>query len=162
MRIAIGADHRGYTIKEYIKQHITSTSPEGHQADRLIDNERIEWIDVGAHVHESSDDYPAFAIQVAQLVSTGQVDCGIMICGSGMGMVIAANRYHGIYAATVWNVAIAQFAKQHDNVNVLSIPADFVSQAETLSIVYAWLNACFLGGKYKKRIDMIDQIRDAV
>jgi len=146
INIVIGADHRGFLHKEYLKQHL------------ILDNCSITWHDVGAKNSERSD-YPVYAKQVVEIMrAEGPAELGIMICGSGIGMAIVANRYSGIYAAVAWNTAVARFAAEHDKVNVLSIPADFVSQEEMVLIVHAWLAADFLGGRYQKRIDMIDKI----
>lgn len=142
MKIAIGADHRGFAHKEYIKKRYTD----------------IEWIDVGAYSDERSD-YPIFACKVAELVANGDVQRGILLCGSGIGMVVAANRYHGVYAGLVWNDTVARLAAEHDNINILSLPTDFVSPEQSIILVQTWLQAHFLGGRYQKRIDLIDSIK---
>ncbi len=146
MHIAIGADHRGFLHKEYLKEHLS------------LKNYSIVWHDVGAENDERSD-YPAYAERVVEMLKSGVAKQGIMLCGSGIGMAIAANRYPGIYAGVAWNAIIACFAKEHDNVNLLSIPADFVSQEEMVMIVDAWLTTQFLGGRHQKRIAMIDSIK---
>lgn len=145
IKIAIGADHRGFAHKEAIKKSL------------CVNNLSIEWLDVGTY---SSDrcDYPVYASRVAELVSTGVAGRGIVMCGSGIGMAIVANRYHGVYAAQVWNVEVARFAAEHDNANILSIPSDFVSVQESLLMISVWLQVKFLGGRYQKRLDLIDQI----
>ncbi len=144
-RIAIGTDHRGYELKEFLKENHT------------IGCSVIDWIDVGAQSSHRTD-YPPFALQVSSLVITNEVDLGILLCGSGIGMAIAANRFAGIYAGVVWNEQLAQMAKEDDNVNVLVLPADFVTQEQALPIVRSWLSATFQAGRYQQRIEMIDKI----
>jgi ribose 5-phosphate isomerase B len=147
MPIAIGTDHRGFAHKEYIKQHYT-----------VFDGVSITWIDVGAYNTDRSD-YPIYASKVAELISAGQAERGVLLCGSGIGMVIAANRYHGIYAGLAWNETVARFAAEHDKVNVLSIPADYVSPDLAIAMIDAWLKAPFFGDRYQQRIDLIDRIK---
>ncbi|MEX0671767.1 MAG: RpiB/LacA/LacB family sugar-phosphate isomerase [Candidatus Babeliales bacterium] len=146
MRIAIGADHRGYAMKLHLKQNFVM------HADHVVD-----WIDVGC-ANDTYCDYPPYAIDVAELLQNKEVDRGVLICGSGVGMSIAANRYFGIYAGLVWNNDTARLARQHDNVNVLVLPSDFVSNEDALQMVHIWLNAEFLGDTYQKRLTMIDEI----
>lgn len=143
MNIAIGADHRGFKLKAYIKQYVVGI------------DDPIAWIDVGAHNDERSD-FPIFTQKVCDAIKQGEADKGILICGSGIGMSIAANRYHKIHAALVWNDEVAMLAKEHNNANVLIIPADFVSHELAVQMVNNWLKATFKGGRYQERIDMID------
>lgn len=141
MKIAIGADHRGAAQKTLIKEKIGI----------------VEWIDVGCFVDQPRCEYPIYARLVCQQIQHGSAEYGILLCGSGVGMAVAANRFEGIYAALVWNTEVARLSKEHDNSNVLVIPSDFVSDTQLLTIVSVWLKAKFLGGKYKQRIEMIDQ-----
>lgn len=140
MRIAIGADHRGFLHKEFIKQNISD----------------VEWIDVGTHNQERTD-YPIFSDKVVELMISNKVDYGILICGSGAGMAIAANRYKNMYAAVVWNHEVAQRCKQEDNANILVIPSDFVSYDDAVIMINEWLEQEFKGGRYAQRIAMIDK-----
>src|SRR5579872_7462981 len=110
MKIAIGTDHRGFLHKEFITQHM----------------HHIEWIDVGTYDQERTD-YPLFADKVVHLMHTKVVDYGILLCASGGGMAIAANRHRNIYAVVAWNEEIARQCKQEDNANILVLPSDFVS-----------------------------------
>lgn len=142
MNIAIGADHRGFAYKEFIKKQFPA----------------IEWHDVGADSAERSD-YPAFSTLVCDLILQGKVQAGVLICGSGVGMAIAANRYKNIYAGVVWNEQVACVGKEDDNVNVLVIPSDFVTQEMAVACIKAWMGASFKHGRYQERIDMIDQIK---
>ena len=147
MRIAIGADHRGYEMKKYIKDH-----------EKIHEGRVVEWVDVGCNNGDYCD-YPPYAIDVAKMIQDKQVDLGVLICGTGIGMDITANRFKGIYAGLVCNIEGARLARQHDNVNVLVLPSDFVSNDEGVYILRAWMDAEFLEGKYQKRLDMIDAIK---
>jgi ribose 5-phosphate isomerase B len=143
--IVIGADHRGYRYKASL---INRFVLEGHT---------IEWLDVGTY-NETRSDYPEFAKTACEKIEAGDAQCGILICGTGIGMAIVANRFKGIYAGVVWNEEIARLSKEDDNVNVLVIPADFVIEEEVHEMVRAWLSASFLEGQYQKRLSMIDEI----
>jgi ribose 5-phosphate isomerase B len=161
MKIAIGADHRGFEYKEYIKKNLVldfQHSPAQAGFARESTPGDLRFIDIGAFTSQRSD-YPEYAIAVAELVASGAADCGIVICGSGIGMAVAANRYQGVYAGILWNEVVARFAREHDNINIASIPSDFVSDKQAVSILQAWLTSRFLGGRYQKRIDMIDAIK---
>ena len=144
MTIAIGADHRGYEHKMVIKTGFT------------LDIQPIEWIDVGTFTPERAD-YPPFAQAVVAAMKSKQAQYGILICGTGTGMAIAANRHSNIYAGVAWDEVVARRCREEDNVNILVIPSDFVTPAESISLVSAWLNASFKGGRYAQRIDMIDR-----
>lgn len=143
INIVVGADHRGYAMKEYLKQTQLST----------IYN--LEWVDVGAYNDERSD-YPFFAQEVAKLIVAGKASLGILLCGTGIGMAIAANRFKGIYAGLVWNEEVARLSKEDDNVNVLVLPSDFVSLNDAEKMVNVWLHASFKGEEYRERLCMID------
>jgi len=142
MKIAIGADHRGFNHKEYIKQHITL----------------IQWVDVGAFNTKRSD-YPIFSHAVCKMILQGEgVDLGVLICGTGVGMVITANRYKNIYAALVWNKKVARQSREHDNANIIVLPSDYVSVEQAVAMVNAWREVSFIGGRYAERIKMIDEM----
>lgn len=143
--IAIGADHRGYAMKEFLKQQSN------------VDAIAVTWLDVGA-VDDERSDYPKFSIRAIAAMREKNADCAILICGSGIGMAITANRYPGIYAGVVWNTDIARLAKEDDNVNVLIFPSDYVNNDQALGMLKAWLNAKFKEGRYQERLDMIDKI----
>lgn len=142
MKIAIGADHRGYKQKNDILTYFREYPG-------------IELIDVGAHDDERSD-YPIFAQKVAKLVQQKEVDLGILLCGSGIGMAIAANRYEHIYAGVAWSAHVARNAKEHDDVNILVIPSDYVADDEVILIISTWLKAAFFGGRYQERLALVD------
>jgi ribose 5-phosphate isomerase B len=137
--ICIGSDHRGYALKQYLQEKLPN----------------FKWRDVGAPNAERSD-YPVFAEAVCRQVQDGNVDLGILICGSGTGMSIAANRHKGIYAGLCWSEASAKVAKEDDGTNVLVIPSDFISHEIALTMVVTWLNAQFKGGRYQERLNMLD------
>jgi ribose 5-phosphate isomerase B len=139
MKIAIGTDHRGFAHKEFIKKQCVE-----HQ-----------WTDVGAYDDQRSD-YPLYAQRVIELILSGAVDCGVLLCSTGIGMAIAANRHTSIYAAVVWNEHIAQQAKAEDNMNVLVLPSDCVSFEQSVAIIQVWLATSFKGGRYADRLAMID------
>lgn len=146
MKIVIGADHRGVAYKSYLK------------TIGAIGNQQIEWIDVGTDTDERTD-YPYFAQKLCTTVKAESIAHGILICASGVGMAVAANRYSHIYAALVWNNEIARLAVAHDNANVLVIPSLFVSREQLVPILTTWLTTQFLGGRYQERIDMIDAMQ---
>jgi ribose 5-phosphate isomerase B len=140
MKIGIGTDHRGFLHKEYIKKN-------------MID---YQWTDVGTYNQERTD-YPLFAEKVIHLFLDNKIDYGILLCSTGIGMAIVANRYKGIYSAVIWNNEIARQAKAEDNINILVLPSDFVSEKESVVIIETWLKTDFKGDRYAKRLMMIDQ-----
>ncbi len=143
MVIAIGCDHRGFDHKQQLLEYFSANN--------------IEYIDVGAFDIQRSD-YPEFAIKVAQAIQQKKADAGILICGSGVGMAITANRFEGIYAGVVWNSEVARVAREHDNVNVLVLPSDYISIEVAQACVMHWMQAHFLGDRYQQRITMINEL----
>jgi len=141
MKISIGADHRGFKLKNAI-------------VDQFAD---IEWLDVGTDSKDRTD-YPEYARHVCENILQGKSELGILICGSGIGISIAANRYKKIYAALCWGQDIARVAREDDLANVLVLPADFVSTEQAFEIVEGWLSAEFKAGEYQERLDMIDNL----
>jgi ribose 5-phosphate isomerase B len=140
MRIAIGADHGGYALKEKIKLGVAA-----------------EWIDVGAFNEESSN-YAEFAQAVAEKVQAHEADFGIIICRSGIGVSIAANRYKNIYAALCINHAMAISARTHNNANVLCIAADYTSYEEAQEMIHLFLSTAFeAGGRHEIRVRSINK-----
>lgn len=140
MKIAIGSDHAGFDLKSIVVKHLQSLQHQVH--------------DKGTNSTDSTD-YPKFAHAVANSIETGTADFGIVICGSGNGVAITANKHRGVRAALSWNPEIAQLARAHNDANVLSLPARFISEQEAIKIVDAFLNATFEGGRHKRRVDMI-------
>ncbi|MBK6749295.1 MAG: ribose 5-phosphate isomerase B [Pyrinomonadaceae bacterium] len=143
MKIAIGADHAGFEEKESIKPTLEALG--------------IEFVDVGT-MSSASVDYPDFARKVAEAVANGDVDQGLLMCGSGTGMAISANKVKGVRAAVAWNEDIARLARQHNNANVLALPARFASKEEMANIVKAFFTTDFEGGRHAPRVDKISQI----
>ena len=141
MKISIGSDHRGYQLKESIKQVFAD----------------IDWIDVGASDATERADYPLFAQPVCQNVLDGTAERGILLCGSGVGMAIAANRNKKIYAALCWNADVARIAREDDCANILVLPADFLDVEVASAIVKTWLFTQFKGEHYQERLEMIDK-----
>ncbi len=144
MKIVIASDHRGFDLKQQILQENF--------------NEGIDWIDAGCDSAQRCD-YPDYASKVVQTIKNNNAQAGILLCGTGIGMSIAANRYPGIYAALCWNEEIARISKQHNNANVLVLPANFVEVKQALAMIQAWHQATFLGDRHQHRIDQIDTIR---
>ena len=140
--IPIGADHAGYELKERLKAELRSLG--------------YEPLDVGTHSAESTD-YPDYAHPVAAQVERGEARRGILLCGTGLGMAYAANRHHGVRAAVAWSPEIAQLARQHNDANILVLPARFLSEAEGLQILRTWLDTPFEGGRHSRRVAKIDK-----
>lgn len=141
MKVSIGSDHHGFEHKERIK----------------IFFDTIDWTDVGAYSAERSD-YPLFAHFVAQDIVENRSQKGILLCGTGIGMAIAANRYKGIYAGLAWNQEVARRAKEDDNVTILVLPADYITVEQACIMVHAWITTLYRGGRYQKRLDLIDTL----
>ena len=144
MKIVVGADHRGYAQKQLILEQLAD-SP-------------YTLIDVGTDSDERTD-FPVYTDKVVNLIKEKQAQLGILLCGSGIGMAIAANRHRGIYAGVVWNETIAKKAKEHHNANLVVLPSDYITDEQVMPIINAWLNAPFNGGRYAERIAMIDNIK---
>ncbi len=140
MKIAIGGDHAGFDYKEGLKSF-------------LIDN-NIKVVDVGPF-SLASVDYPDFAHPVAELVESGHADFGVLICGSGNGVAIAANKHQAIRAALCWEVSLAELSRQHNNANILCIPARFVSFELAIDMLKAFISTEFEGGRHELRVSKI-------
>ncbi len=144
-KIAIGADHAGFEDKEKIK--------------RQLDELGIRYEDVGTNSTEPVD-YPIYAQKVAEKVGGGEVEKGILVCGSGNGMQIAANKIRGVRAALAWNEETAQLARRHNDANVLSVPARMISPEEVGKIVKSFLETEFEGGRHARRVDEISDLEN--
>ena len=140
MRIGIGSDHRGFRLKETLKTPISSA---GHQVR-----------DFGCSSDDSVD-YPDFALPVARAVAQGRLARGILICSSGVGMSIAANKVRGVRAALCFNRLMAVRSRAHNNANVLCLGADFITGRAAKGIVRAWLATEFEGGRHQRRLRKI-------
>jgi ribose 5-phosphate isomerase B len=143
MKIALGADHAGYELKDRIKQH--------------LEQQGIAVCDEGTASAESVD-YPDYARAVAHDVSGRRADLGILVCGSGIGMAIAANKIDGIRAANVSSEYEAQMSREHNNANVLALGARILQPEEALRIVDKWLATPFAGGRHERRVEKIAAI----
>ncbi|MDX9918964.1 MAG: ribose 5-phosphate isomerase B [Paludibacter sp.] len=143
LKIAICSDHAGFDLKQIVNQY-------------LIDKKPVAYHDFGTYTAESCD-YADFAHPMASAVEQGEFDFGISICGSGNGISMTVNKHQGIRAALCWNEEIARLARLHNNANVLSLPARFVSVEEALKMVDAFFTTDFEGGRHQGRIDKIPQ-----
>jgi ribose 5-phosphate isomerase B len=138
--VAIGGDHAGFSYKELLKE--------------TLESKGLAVLDFGTH-SAASVDYPDFAHPVANAVQSGEAGCGILICGSANGVAISANKHQGIRAAICWETEIAQLARQHNNANVICIPARFVSPNEAQRLVELFLDTPFEGGRHQARVAKI-------
>lgn len=140
MRIYIGSDHAGFDLKDAVIKRY---------------GEKFEFRDMGTFSNESVD-YPDFAHKVADNVLNDRESVGILICGTGNGMAITANKHAGIRAALCWSPEISALAKQHNNANILVLPARFIKAEYAFEIIDSYFNATFEGGRHQNRINKID------
>jgi ribose 5-phosphate isomerase B len=140
-RIAVGCDHAGFEYKEAIAKTLTS---EGYEID-----------DFGTFSTESTD-YPDFAHAVAGAIENGNAEFGVLVCGSANGVAISANRHKKVRAAIAWRNGVASLARQHNNANIICIPARFVSEKEANEFVHTFLNTPFEGGRHERRVEKIE------
>lgn len=138
--VAIGADHAGFEFKTVLRD--------------LLENKGLQVKDFGTYSADSVD-YPDFAHPVASSVEQEESGCGILICGSANGVAITANKHKGIRAALCWHTEVARLARQHNNANIICIPARFVSTPEAEEMVNVFLSTTFEGGRHAKRVDKI-------
>lgn len=147
MKIAIGSDHAGFRLKEKIKDFLLSKG--------------YEVLDFGTNSTEPTH-YPIFAKEVARVVQRKEADFGILICGSGIGMCITANKFKGIRAALCLNEYMARMSRRHNNANVLCLGDRVLGEELALSIVSAWLSEEFEGGRHQKRLELIQEIEEGI
>ncbi|MFN7731044.1 MAG: ribose 5-phosphate isomerase B [Pirellula sp.] len=145
MRIAVGSDHRGYQIKGKL---VTLLRADGHEVT-----------DFGTQSDQAVD-YPDYAVSVAKSVASGQSERGILICGTGFGMAIAANKFKGVRAATCADEVMAEMCRRHNDVNVLCLPGDLIGDRPVGDLVRVWLATEFEGGRHSRRIDKINHIEE--
>ncbi len=145
MKIAIGSDHRGYEAKRRIVGLLQQL---GHEVR-----------DIGPESRDSVD-YPDYAFQVASAVSTGAVERGILICGTGIGMCIAANKVHGVRAAPCHDSITAEMSRRHNDANILCLSADLLGEELVERMVRIWLETPFEGGRHARRVEKITRIED--
>ncbi len=138
--IGIASDHAGFELKEYIK--------------KVLAKKGYTVRDFGTDSPESMD-YPDTAHPLAAAVEAGEVDFGVAMCGSGNGITMTLNKHQGVRAALCWQPEIALLAKQHNNANIISMPARFISRKMAVRILEAYLGAQFEGGRHQRRIDKI-------
>ena len=142
MKIAIGNDHAGVDVKRKIERHLIKKG--------------IEVINKGYDGTESVD-YPDFIHPVSQEVKEKKVELGIIICGSGNGAAMTANKHKGVRAAICWSEEIAELARQHNDANIISIPSRFLSEEGIINIIEVFIKTGFEGGRHKRRIEKIDE-----
>ncbi len=141
MNIGISSDHGGFKLKEAIKKHFSA----------------IGFVDVGTYTEDSCD-YPDYVAALCRKIQKNDFEYGIVICGTGIGAAIAANKMKGIRAALCCNEFMAEMSKRHNNANVLSLGARVIGDELAFRIVDRWLNATFEGGRHQKRIDKITDL----
>ena len=141
MKIAIGSDHAGFQLKETLKEYLKAKG--------------FEVIDFGTNSEERAD-YPDYAHPVAQAVEEVQVDKGVLICGSGNGVNMTANRHPFVRSALCWNEEIAKLARQHNDANIIALPARFISVGEAKKCVDAFFSTPFEGGRHEVRVNKIE------
>ncbi|HNE50441.1 MAG: ribose 5-phosphate isomerase B [Chitinophagales bacterium] len=139
-KIVIGSDHAGFEYKEAIKSYLS--------------NNNIQTIDVGTHSTDSCD-YPDYAHAAANEIETGNAVLGILICGSANGVAITANKHQKIRAALCWQNEIAKLARQHNDANIICLPARFITIDEAEEMVHTFLTTDFEGGRHQKRVEKI-------
>jgi ribose 5-phosphate isomerase B len=140
MKIAIASDHGGFELKEVLKGYLLSLA--------------VEVGDLGTH-SEASVDYPDFGIQVSEKVSKGEVERGVLVCGSGIGMSVVANKFPRVRAALVHDLFSARLSREHNDANILVLGGRLVGKDLAKEIVRIWLETPFAGGRHQKRLDKI-------
>jgi len=145
MKIVIGSDHAGYLLKETIKKHLEQYFPE------------IICHDLGVF-NETSVDYPDIAVPLSKSVASGEYQRGIIVCGTGIGVAIAANKTRGIRAAPCQETFTTRMARQHNDINVLTLGARSVGEGLALDIVSTFLSTSYEGGRHQRRLDKIEKV----
>lgn len=143
MIIPIASDHAGFEAKEQVK--------------KIIEDLDHMPVDFGTHADESVD-YPEFAVQVAEKINAGEHELGILVCGSGQGVCMTANKYPNVRAGLVYNEQSARMTRQHNNANILCLPGRELSKKQLKSIVKLWLNTDFEGGRHERRTKKIKSL----
>ena len=143
MKIAIGCDHGGIVLKPAVIKALTELG--------------AEVVDLGTY-DESSVDYPVYGLKVAEAVASGDCDAGVLMCGTGIGISISANKVKGIRAAVVTNEFMAEMTKRHNNANIIALGGRVITPEQAESIVKAWFTAEYEGGRHQRRLDMIADI----
>lgn len=143
MKIAVASDHGGFALKEEVKKHLMERG--------------LEVLDMGTHSEESVD-YPVYGRACGEAVASGTADLGIVVCGTGIGISIAANKVKGIRCGLCTSVEMARLTKQHNNANILALGGRTTETSLAMEIVDAWLDTEFEGGRHQRRIDLLDQM----
>ena len=143
MKIAVAADHGGYKLKEKVKEHLLERG--------------IEVEDLGTHSEESVD-YPIYGKLCGEAVASGQADLGVVVCGTGIGISIAANKVHGIRCVLCTSVEMAHLTKQHNNANILALGGRTTGEELAMEIVDEWLDTQYEGGRHQRRVEMLDNL----
>lgn len=143
MKIALASDHGGFELKEQVKEHLLKRE--------------IEVLDLGTNSAESVD-YPAYGTLCGETVVSGKADCGIVVCGTGIGISIAANKVKGVRCGLCTSVEMAHLTKQHNNANVLALGGRTTAPELAMAIVDEWLDTEFEGGRHQRRVDMLDAL----
>lgn len=142
MKIAAGADHAGYVVKNSVVRRLRS---QGHEV-----------VDLGTESAEISVDYPIYAHRVAAMVARGEVDRGLLVCGTGLGICMAANRHKGVRAAACTTPHMAEMSRRHNDANVLCLAGRVLSEDEAWAIAEVWMATPFEGGRHEHRVQLID------
>lgn len=143
MKLAAGSDHAGFAIKEAVVRRLRA---QGHEV-----------IDVGTTDGETSVDYPDYAHAVAAMVERGEVERGLLVCGTGLGVCMAANRHHGVRAADCTTPHLAEMARRHNDANVLCLAGRVLSEEEAWAITEVWMATPFEGGRHARRVELIEE-----
>jgi len=143
MKIMIGCDHAGWELKEYLTPRLQALH---HEVE-----------DIGTHGPESVD-YPQYGVRVAQAVAEGKAERGVLVCGSGLGMCMVANRVPGVRAVNVCEPYAAKMSRRHNDSNVLCLAGRFIGRDLALEIVTVWLNETFEGGRHQRRLELIERL----
>ena len=143
--IAIASDHGGYQLKEEIKKY--------------LDEKEIEYKDFGTYSEERVD-YPVYGVPAIKAVQNKECEKGILVCGTGFGMSIVANKFKGIRCASCWNEEVAKLLKGHNNGNMIALPGRFINISEAVAILRAWLGTEFMEGRHTDRLQMIENIEN--
>jgi len=143
MKLAIASDHGGFHLKNAILKFLSSR--------------KIKYVDLGV-VDETSVDYPDYAAQVADKVAKGEVEGGILICGTGIGMAITANKFKGVRAAVATDPYTARMSKEHNNANILALGGRVLDESVATEMVQVWLDSKFEAGRHERRLEKISEI----
>jgi ribose 5-phosphate isomerase B len=147
VKIAAGADHAGYAIKQAVIRRLRL---QGHDV-----------ADIGADSAETSVDYPAYAHRVAAMVASGEAERGLLVCGTGLGVCMAANRHRGVRAAMCTTPHLAEMSRRHNDANVLCLAGRLQSEDEAWAITQVWMATPFEGGRHERRVELIEEAVDA-